>query len=158
MPIYIKFENPDINGDVTAAGFEGQVEVLSFSWGLSNTGTLASGGGGAGKASFQDLHFETGSSQASPQLAKECATGEHIQKATLSVVKSGQQAAVYYKVVLEDVLVSSFQSAGAGDERPEESVSLNFAKIEFDYTPQSASGGQASPVVFKWDLLRNETG
>src|SRR5690349_5602298 len=117
MPIYMQFD-PEIKGDVTAAGFENAIEVLSFSWGLSNTvSRVSGGGGGAGKASFQDLHFEMSSSQASPILAKECATGNIIDKATMSVVKvSGGQATVYYKVVMEDVIVSSFQSAGAGDE------------------------------------------
>jgi type VI secretion system secreted protein Hcp len=156
MPIYIKFDG--ITGDVTAAGFEGSIEVLSFSWGLSNTGTIASGsGGGAGKASFQDLHFETSASKASPVLAKNCATGEHNQKATLSVVKSAQgKLNTYYKVVLEDVLVSSFQSAGAGDEGPEESISLAFAKIEFDYYPQNADGTSGDQVQFTWDLALNK--
>src|ERR671925_272518 len=134
MPIYIKFD-PFIKGEVTDKGHEGEIEIFSFSWGISNPTVLSSGGGGgAGKASFQDLHLEGPTSSASPVLAKGCASGQHFQKAYLTVRKAGgdQSSAEFYKIILEDVLVSSFQSAGAANERPEESFSLNFAKIEFD--------------------------
>ena len=56
MPIFMQFD-PAIKGEATAKGFEGQIDIESFSWGLTQTGSLATGGGGAGKASFQDIHF-----------------------------------------------------------------------------------------------------
>ena len=47
------------------------IEISSFSWGLSNAGSFQSGGGGgAGKANFQDIHFTTTVSKASPKKAK----------------------------------------------------------------------------------------
>lgn len=156
MPIYMNIEG--IVGEVTAKGYEGSIELDSFSWGLNQAGTGAvGGGGGAGKVSFQDLHFEASSSKASPQLAKSCATGQHLQKATLSAIK-GERGGEYYTIKMNDVLISSYQAAGAGDEGPEESVSLNFAKIEFDYKPQKADGSLDEPVVFSFDLLANRTG
>lgn len=128
------------------------IEISSFSWGVSNAGSFASGGGGGtGKASFQDLHFSTGVGKASPLLAKACATGQHIKKAQLYVRKSGGKAEDFYKVILEDCLVSSYQS-GAGGDLPSDQFAINYAKIEFDYHPQDAKGGLAAPVVFKYDL------
>jgi type VI secretion system secreted protein Hcp len=155
MPIFMQFD-PAIKGEATAKGFEGQIDIESFSWGLTQTGSLASGGGGgAGKASFQDIHFEMPVSSASPLLAKNCATGARIDSATLTVHKA---LGDYYTIKMTDVLISSYQSAGAGDERPEESFSLNFAKIEFDYRAQKADGSLDEPIVFTFDILANKTG
>jgi len=150
-----------IDGEVSAStGFEKWIEVMSFSWGESNAGTSASGGGGgAGKVSFQDLHFTTGLSKASPLLFLKCATGEHIATGQLVCRKAGGDASganggsVFLKYELEDVIISSFQQAGAeqGDDRPAEDVSLNFTKIEFIYTPPDGT----SPVEAGWDVRAN---
>ena len=84
MPIYMKFDS--IDGESTAKNHEKWIEVLSFSWGVTNARTSASGGGGgAGKASFQDLHFIQKTQSSSPKLLKACATGEHIKEATITV-------------------------------------------------------------------------
>lgn len=147
-----------IKGESLDKKHPGSIEVFSFSWGVSQTGTFGSGGGGgAGKASFQDLHFTSTVSKASPLLAKACATGEHIKKAVLYVRKSGENQSEFYKVTLEDVLVSSYQSAGNG-EAPEDAFSFNFAKIEYAYTPQRADGGLDQPVVFSYDLKQAKGG
>ena len=136
MPIYMKFDS--INGEVTAKGKEKWIEVLSFSWGVSNSSSAGSaGGGGAGKASFQDLHFVQNTQSSSAPLLKACATGEHLKQALLTFHKGGGQSNEYLKIKLEDVLVSSYQAGGAegsNNETPSEEISINFAKIEFDYT------------------------
>ncbi|HVM55961.1 MAG TPA: type VI secretion system tube protein Hcp [Gaiellaceae bacterium] len=147
-----------IDGEVSAAGYEKWIEVFSFSWGASNAGTSATGGGGgAGKASFQDLHFTTGTSKASPLLFMKCATGEHIPSGLLYMRKAGGDANgggnVFLKYELEDILVSSFQQAGAeqGDDRPVEDVSLNFVKIDFLYT----GAPDGTTVEAGWDVRAN---
>lgn len=155
--IFLKIE--EIPGESQDAAHKGEIEISSYSWGLSQTSTVGGGGGGTGKASFQDLHFESVTTKASPLLAKFCATGEHIKKATLAVRKAGGNAIEYIKITLEDVLVSSYQQAGSRDgDRPEDAFSLNYAKIEFDYFPQKADGSIDSPVVFSFDRVANRTG
>jgi type VI secretion system secreted protein Hcp len=151
-----------IKGESLDKKHPGSIEVFSFSWGVSQTGTFGTGGGGgAGKASFQDLHFTSTVSKASPLLARACATGEHIKKAVLYVRKAGDNRdgnqAEFYKVTLEDVLVSSYQSAGGG-ETPEDAFSFNFAKIEYAYSPQRADGSLDQPVVFSYDLKQAKGG
>jgi len=131
------------------------IEVSSFSWGVSNPGSFGGGGGGgAGKASFQDLHFSSTAGKQSPMLSKASATGQHIKKAQLFVRKAGGDAEDYYKIILEDVLISSYQSGGSdgSGSLPTDQFSLNFAKIEFDYCPQDEKGKLAAPVIFKYDL------
>ena len=50
-------------GAATAGVHKGEIELLDWSWGETNSGThSASGGGGAGKVSMQDFHFVAKSS------------------------------------------------------------------------------------------------
>ena len=119
-----------------------EIEIESFSWGLSNTGSIGSGGGGAGagKAVLQDFHFTSKLSKASPLLLKACATGQHLKEALLTVRRGGGEGRggnEYLKIKLSDILVSSLAPGGeATDEFPSESFSLNFLKIDFLYTAQ----------------------
>ena len=132
-----------IKGESKDNVYPDSIEIESFSWGVSNTPSLSGGGGGAGKVSFQDLHFTTSLSKASPQLMLACATGKHISKAVLHVRKAGTTPVEYYKVTFTDILISSVQTrapgvpggtTGGSDSVPTESLSLNFSKIEFKYT------------------------
>jgi type VI secretion system secreted protein Hcp len=131
------------------------IEVDSFSWGASNAGSHNSGGGGgAGKVSMQDLHFTTGVNKASPNILLACASGQHIKKATLHVRKQGGKAEEYYKITLEDLLVSSYQSGGhaGGDSKPTDQFSLNYTKITFDYKPQKSDGSLDKAVTTGWNV------
>src|SRR4051812_17680927 len=105
----------------------GEIEILSFSWGVSNSGSFSSGGGGgAGKASFQDFHFVSSLQKSSPKLWLACATGEHIKQAVLTLRKAGGDGFEFYKVTLSDILVSSYNQGGSsqgGDTRPSEQFS-----------------------------------
>lgn len=125
------------------------IEILSYSWGVSNPGSHSGGGGGgAGKVVFQDIHFSTTVNKASPVLAKMTATGQHIKKATLFVRKAGdQQQNDYLQYELSDLLVSSYQDSGHGGQVPTDQFSLNFTKIEFRYYPQREDGRLDSPVT-----------
>ncbi len=160
MPIYMKFG--EIDGDVTAQGFEKWIEVNSFSWGLTNAIALGGtgGGGGAGKASFQDIHFLTQVSRASPKILSSAASEKPIDTVEFDWIKGEalqRGGGSFLKIKLEDVLVSSYQIGGAEDANgdvPSESIALNFAKIEFDYqTPELDQ-----PIEFVWDVRANQGG
>ena len=48
----------DIKGESADSKHKGEIDILSFSWGVTNSGTIGGGGGGgAGKATFHDLSF-----------------------------------------------------------------------------------------------------
>ncbi len=129
-----------IKGESRDSAHPGAIEIQSWSWGVSNSGAASGGGGGTGKVSFQDFHFTTRIGKASPQLLLSCATGKHIPKAVLYVRKSGGGQEDYYKITLEDILVSSLTqsaSTGAADGSvippPVDAVSLNFTKITIEH-------------------------
>lgn len=154
---FLKMEG--IQGESQDAKHKGEIEIESFSWGLSQTGTLAAGGGGgAGKVQFQDFHFTTRVSKASPSLMLGCATGQHIKEGTLIARKAGQEQQEFIKITLTDILVSSYQSGGSSgsDTLPTDQFSLNFAKVEFAYYPQKADGSLDAPVKGGWDLKANK--
>ena len=63
---FLKIEGVD--GESTRTGFEKQIELLSFSWGASNTANVGSSGagGGAGKASVSSFNCLKATDAASP--------------------------------------------------------------------------------------------
>jgi len=151
---FLKIEG--IEGESTAEGHRGEIKILSYSWGASNSGVFASGAGGAGKVNFGSLRLTTaGVSIASPSLFDVVATGKHLPTATLTLAKA-DQGYDYLKVTLSDVVISSYQTAGAAGQVPIENIRLNFAQIEYEYTPQKPDGSLGTTVRAGWDLAANK--
>ncbi len=87
------------------------------------------------------------------------AKGSHIDKVTLLVRKAGEGQHVYIKMDLEEVIVTSLSTGGSGGEdRLTENVTLNFAKVAFDYHKQDSKGAVASVGIFKWNIAENVAG
>ena len=141
-----------IAGESTDDKHKGEIEISSFSWGVSNNIGSQSSGAGAGKVSVQDFHFTLHTNLASPNLMLACATGKHIPKAVLTLRKAGGNHEEYLVINLQDCLISSFSPDGTAvgnpkvDDRPVESISLNFNKIEWIY--DSPVTGQIVDVAF----------
>lgn len=148
-----------IKGESSDSKHKDTIDIESFSWGCSNGGASgAGGGGGAGKVSFQDVHFTTKVNKASPLLVVHCAAGKHIKKAVLYVRKGGGDQHDYYKLTLEEIVVSSYMSGGhdaTGAQSATDQFSLNFAKIKFEYSAQKADGSLESPGVAQWNCKTN---
>jgi type VI secretion system secreted protein Hcp len=154
---FLKIEGVD--GESPDASHGGEIQIESFSWGETNSGThAAGGGGGAGKVSMQDFHFVMQMCKATPVLMLKCASGEHIPSAQLTCRKAGTDQQEFLKIKFTDLLVSSYQTGGSahGDIVPMDQVSMNFTKIEFEYAPQKADGTLDSPVTAGWDLKKNQ--
>src|SRR5215510_5671585 len=144
----------DIKGEATDDKHKDEIDVLAWSWGVSNPTSMASGGGGGtGKVSFQDLHFTHYVDKASPNLLKMCATGEHIKEATLVQRKQGKGQQEFLVIKMSDVMVSSVNEGGAGaSDAPTESVSLAFAKVALEYKAQKPDGSLDAGIHFKYDI------
>lgn len=122
----------------------GSFELVSFSWGASQSGTTHVGGGaGAGKASFQDVGITKYLDELSPFLLQMVATGDHIPRADLRVTTKNGLVVVYE---LQDVIVTSLSTGGTGaEDMLTENASLNFAK--FKYT--------VGAKQFEWNIAAN---
>jgi type VI secretion system secreted protein Hcp len=148
-----------IEGESQDAKHKGEIDVESWSFGATNSGTMAfGGGGGAGKVAMQDFHFVMKHNKASPKLMLACASGEHIKKAVLTCRKAGKEQQEFLKVTLSDIIVSSFQTGGSASSEviPMDQIALNFAKIEKEYKEQKADGSLGGAVKAGWDLKQNQ--
>ena len=124
-----------IEGESSDKQHKGTIEVLSFSWGVSNpsrqggTSRIAS----SGKSSVSDFAIMKYLDTASPRLFQSCCQGEHLHEATLTLRKAGETSQDYFKIKLTDVLISSIAPAGsAGGDRPLEQVSFSFGSATME--------------------------
>jgi type VI secretion system secreted protein Hcp len=155
--IFLKIEG--IKGESLDVKHKDEIEVLSFSWGMTNPGSVVSGGGGgAGKATFQDLSIVHKIDKASPLLMRACATGTHLKEATISYRKAGKDQQDYLIVKLNDIIITGVTDAAASDQAGSENVSLAFLKIDLEYKPQKADGSLDTGIHFKYDLKANKEG
>lgn len=157
VDMFLKFAS--IKGDSQVSGHEDEVEVIGWSWGAHQSGTMHRGkGGGAGKVSVNDLSINKYVDQATPNLWKLCCNGKHEDDAVLTIRKAGgDQPVEYMKLTLTEVLVADMQTGGAeGDENVTETITLNFAKFKLEYTPQEADGSAGATVETGWDIRKNE--
>jgi len=148
-----------IKGESTDAKHKDEIVVLSWTWGVTQTGTMSfGGGGGSGKASFHDLNFTHHIDKATPLLLKACATGQHVPDATITVRKAGKGQLEYLIIKLTDVLITSVAMSVAEDAATTENVSLQFAKVDLEYKPQKADGSLDAGLHFKYDIKANKVG
>ena len=103
-----------IEGEANDAKHPNEIELESWSFGESNSGTHAGGsGGGAGKVQMQDFHFVMKVNKASPKLFLACANGEHIPDAVLTCRKAGKEQQEFLKYKFYDLLISSYNTGGS---------------------------------------------
>jgi type VI secretion system secreted protein Hcp len=150
-----------IKGESTATGFEDQMQIESWSFGATNSGSAVQGTGmGVGKVSFQDFHFVVQNGKATAPLFLACAKGNHIPQAILSCRKAGGDGNpyTYYKVTFGDIVISSFQTGGSNGSSilPMEQVSFNFSKITFEYFQQQADGSVKLTNTTAYDIKKVE--
>ena len=150
-------EMDGIQGEAQDKGHAGAIQVLGWAFEMSNTLSTSSGGGaGVGKVAVHDISITKWVDKATTDLMKACATGQHIKKAVLFVRKSGERPVEYLKVTLEDILISGLSINGnRSDDRPTESISLNFSKFKVEYTQQ---GGRSGGAVSTFELDLNGPG
>jgi type VI secretion system secreted protein Hcp len=148
----------DIKGESLDDKHKGEIEVLSWSWGVSNAGEMRGGsGGGEGKASFHDLSFTHKIDKASPVLMQACATGVHLKDATITHRKAGKGQQEFLVIKMNDVIITSVTHSDS-DEGRSESVSMVFAKVDLQYKPQKADGSLEAGIHFKYDIKGNKEG
>jgi type VI secretion system secreted protein Hcp len=149
----------DIKGESLDAKHKDEIEVLSYSWGVTNAGSMGHGtGGGEGKATFHDLSFVHNIDKASPVLMQSCATGTHLKEATITHRKAGKEQHEYLIVKMNDVIITGVTHGGSGDGGQSENVSLSFAKVALEYKPQKADGSLDAGIHFKYDLKAQKAG
>lgn len=143
-----------IAGESTAQGFENQIDVSAFGWGVTNPSTPGGGGGGSGRATFQDLSVTKGVDAASPPLFAAVASGQHVRDGVLTVVTTGEQPQPYLRYCLRDLTVASLDHDESAGGRPSETVTFRYGQFFVAYGRQAADGSRTF-VTQGWDLIGN---
>lgn len=152
--IYMKF--PGIDGEATADTHSKEIEILSLQLGIARSITAPTGGATreASAPSVSEISVSKMMDVASTRLMLAAAAGKPVDNVVISLVKTDKDALVTYcKITLTGVLVSSY-SASTGGDRPSESLSLNFTKIQVDYYP---SDPLLTAPSFGWDLIAQKS-
>lgn len=148
----------DLKGESQVKGFENQIQILAWSWGMSQSGTTHHGtGGGAGKVNVQDLSFTHYLDSSSPALMLACCKGSHYPEATLTMRKAGGDPLPYLVIKLKDIIITSVSGGGSGGEDQQtENVTMNFAAFEVSYQPQDNKGAKKGGAIeIKYDIAKN---
>jgi len=168
--IFLKLDG--IDGESADKQHAKEIDVLSYSDGLSQAPATPVGSGGAsvGRAAFMSVHFRKAIDTASVPLLLACATGQHVRDALFTFRRTGT-GSEFYKVKLTDVLVTALtQTAGTGEQYPLsfkaldvgadragflDEVTLDYGKIEWEYQPVGPDEKSRGAVKGGWDLRRN---
>ena len=136
-PIYMNIQG--ITGDVNGGSCSG-IMLDSFSWGLTQTGTQSSGGGGgAGKVSFHDISITKNMDKSSPLLLKLAQDGKSSPVHIDFCKRAGGKSVIYASYDLDNALISSYSVSSGGDV-PTETFTLNFSKVNFSFSDYARDG------------------
>ena len=157
MPIFVDYEG--IPGEVTIAGYEKQIEVNSFQFGVGRG--IGSAGGQSTRessiASVSEIVVTKQTDGSSPKLFVASLTGTLDKKVKISFVRTAQGSTqTYMEYKLEGTGISGYSLSSGGD-RPTESISFNFDKIEFKYNLVKDDLSGEPEVVF-YNLADGKTG
>jgi len=140
-----------INGEAQDDKHKGEIEVLSWSWGMQGKSGIG-GGGATGKATMRELRIVKKVDKASTALMSALRTNEVIKEGILTLRKTGTSKIEYLKITIQDGRVLALE-VEAGDDSGNstllERVSFTFNKIAVEYTPQGGDGMPQGTTTFE---------
>jgi type VI secretion system secreted protein Hcp len=144
-----------INGESQDSQHKGEIEVLSWTWGIQGKPSKVTSGV-TGRATVRELEIVKRVDKASTALMGAVRTNEVIKEAVLTLRKSGKTALEFLKITIEQGRVVSLDiEAGdpSGSAAIIERVTFSFNKISVEYTPQGADGQPQGSTMYEdqWD-------
>lgn len=157
---HLTFEGIEIKGESPIDKHEDEIQILSWEWGMTQSGTVHNGSGfGAGKVNVQDVIINKRIDASTPDLMKFCCNGAPIKKAIISLEKAGGDKPLDYVVIeLDKVMITSVEVVGEKEaEIVKERITLNFAQYKITYKKQSTDTG-ASEAEYEagWNITANK--
>ncbi|MFK7943563.1 MAG: type VI secretion system tube protein Hcp [Paracoccaceae bacterium] len=139
--------------------------IDDFSFGAENTINIGSdsGGGGAGKAVFNEFSFKKKVDTASCGLFHNLGSGKHFKEAILELRRSGgttsSSGATFLKFHFMLVMVGSVEWSGNEDEVTED-IKMHYGAMKIEYFKQDEKGKLAkasgSQGEAKWSRVLNK--
>ena len=154
MPIYMKYDNLAVKGDVTEESHKDWVELNSFQWGVGrgiSSPTGASADRESSAPSVSEITCTKDQDKATVKLLDAALQGEG-KDVVIEFTKTDKgNLETYITFTLSNTMISGYSMSSGGD-RPSESLSLNFTKIEMKVVPLGAAGGTESPETVGYDI------
>jgi type VI secretion system secreted protein Hcp len=135
------------------------LEVLSFTFGVSQAETTgsASTGAGAGKAKFDEFSVEKSVDLSSVPLYNACTAGAHFPSVMLAIRKAGGSNLLYVQYIFRMVFVTGINwSGGGGEEAPRETIKFKFGAMGIQYIQQKADGTEGTKMNGLWSTATNK--
>jgi type VI secretion system secreted protein Hcp len=133
-----------VKGETQAADMTDNIELDSWSWGVSNPASLGGKGLAAGKPSLSDFSCSFSLEAGCGTILQNLTKGSHIESATFTGRKTGGDGKPYkyLTMTLTNVFISSFSTGGGSSGIPSVSLSLAYEKIEYLYYTQDTKSGK----------------
>lgn len=147
-----------IEGESRIDGHENEIDVLSWSWQMSSTNTIENSlnRGDTLPPVINPVTVVKYVDKASPDLALSLLKGTTIDKAVLFVRKAGESPLDYLIITMDGVrIVNVYNGGESGQDRLHESVTMDFLKVCYQYTPQKEDGSADAPAQVCWDRETN---
>jgi type VI secretion system secreted protein Hcp len=151
MAIYLKIDG--IQGDATESNHTNWVTVDSYQFSTAREVKARIGNTAIrefSEPSVSDFTLTKPLDKASGGIFREALVGNQGKTHQIDVTSTGQGGTVLLTYVLSNVMVSNYHISSGG-ERPIESITLNFSKVEVTFNP---IGGSRS--VTSYDLATNK--
>jgi type VI secretion system secreted protein Hcp len=150
----------DVPGTSMMNGYAAQIELMSFSHGLSMqvTGDVSNTERTSGKPRHQDFHVTKYMDKSSPLLNQKLCQAQDLGDIVITVGRNDNNTVIPLIIyTLQKAVLSSVSVGGGGGDKPVESLSINYGAIKWDYTAQKEDGGKAGTVSGSWDVAANKT-
>ncbi len=158
MAIYMKFGT--VKGDIDTPQYKDWIMVHSFQFGSGRGIGSATGSGSSRQGSHASVSEVTISKQLDPAslpMWRDGLDGKLNTTTEFSFTLADQDNSEYLHVTLFDTGVSGWSISSGGD-RPSESVSLNFAKVELKNTATDVGNTTKTPLATSYDLTKQTAG
>ncbi len=157
MAIYVNYDG--IPGEATQENHKKWIDVMSLSWGVGRGISTTSGSTNnreASEPSVSEVSIVKMFDAASPKLFTEACTGSAGKTVKIDLVTTGSPGVTFCTYTLTNALISSY-SVSTGGDRPTESVSISFTKLEFKFTPYDDKNKAGTPVTVSYDLATTKS-
>jgi type VI secretion system secreted protein Hcp len=149
-----------VTGESQKDKHKGEIELLSFSWGVSNPTSTSHGTGlASGKSQHADFSVVKNTDKSSVTLFQNCCSGKHFPKATIALQKStgGTSGETYLTYDFEKVFITHVSWAGntSGGDSPQETVSFTYEAVKIAYKAQNADGSLGAQQMGGWNQATN---
>jgi type VI secretion system secreted protein Hcp len=134
-----------ITGDSTVEGHENELEVSSWSWGLSTPRAVGSGSA-TGRPVVEDIVVELASDAGALQLVRSCTLGQVAATGSLTGVRTGSQPFSYLRYQMQRIAVVLVHEETGDDGALRYRVALQFRGLRATFTPQNPSGTPGTPL------------